>query len=115
MPPQDPTRRLVNELRTISLDLSGRMASIMAAMKLKPALFDRDKVLAVRDFAREGQLQRGGSAASPYCNSGPEQIAEELNVSIARIDGLTNKLRRGRFSRDALLLAGLSIRAACTE
>jgi len=115
MPPQDPTRRLVNELRTISLDLSGRMASIMAAMKLKPALFDRDKVLAVRDFAREGQLQRGGSVSSPYCNSGPEQIAEELNVSIARIDGLTNKLRRGRFSRDALLLAGLSIRAACTE
>jgi hypothetical protein len=53
--------------------------------------------------------------ATQYSNAGPQQIAEDLATSIARIDTLSNKLRRGRFARDALVLAGLSIRAACVE
>ena len=115
MPPQDPTRRLIAEYRGIALDLAGRMAGILAAMKLKPELFSRDKVLAVGDFAREGLLQRGGSAAAQYSNAPPAQIAEELSATISRIDNLTNKLSRGRFGRDALVLAGNSIRAAGLE
>lgn len=115
MPPQDPTRRLIAEFRALSLDLAGRMPAIRDAMKLKPDLFNRDKVLAVGDFAREGQLQRGGSAATPYSNAAPQQVADELTASISRIETLAGKLSRGRFGRDALVLAGLSVRAVSTE
>jgi Trp operon repressor len=115
MPPQDPTRRLINEYRTIALDLATRMADILLAMKAKPALFERARVIAVLDFAKEAQRQRGGSSSSQSTNSSPQQVSDELAASIARIDTLSNKLRRTRFSRDALVLAGISIRAACEE
>lgn len=112
---QDPTRRLIAEFRGLALDLAGRMPGIHVAMKLKPALFSRDKVLAVADFAQEGQRQRGGSASVPYSNAGPQQVADELAASISRIESLAGKLSRGRFGRDALVLAGLSVRAASLE
>jgi len=110
---QDPSRRLMNEYCALALDLAGRMSGIEAAMLQKSALFNREAVTAVRDFALEGARRRGGSVLRQECFSSPEQVADDLATSIARIDNLSNKLRRGRFSRDALLLAGLSIRAAC--
>jgi hypothetical protein len=110
---QDPSRRLMNEYCKIALDLAARMADIEAAMTKKAALFNREAVFAVRDFARQGALQRGGSVFSQVTSTSPEQVAEELATSISRIDALSNKLKRGRFARDPLLQAGLSIRAAC--
>ncbi len=115
MPIQDPSRRLMNEYRNLALDLAGRFSEIEHAMLLDPSLFNKETVAAVKDFAQEGQRQRGGSVMNQTSNSSPETIAEDFATSITRIDNLTNKLRRGRFSRDALLLAGLSIRAALTE
>jgi hypothetical protein len=105
----------MNEYRNLALDLAGRFGDIEHAMLLDASLFNRETVLAVRDFAQEGQRQRGGSVLRQDSNSSPEQIAEDFATSLSRIDALTNKLRRSRFSRDALLLAGLSIRAALTE
>jgi len=115
MPPQDPTRRLITEYRALALDLAGRLAGIAAAMKLKPDLFSGDKVIAVRDFAQEGQRQRGGSVAVQYSNSSPQQISEDLMTSISKIENLSNKLRRGRFGRDALVLAGLAVGASSLD
>jgi hypothetical protein len=115
MPIRDPSPRFMNEYRSLALDLAARMPSILDAMKKNGALFNRAKVTAVRDFAREGMLQRGGSVSSLSTNATPEQIADDLTATIARIDNLTNRLRRSRFGRDPLLEAGLSIRAACIE
>lgn len=115
MPVQDPSRRLMNEFRELALDLAARMSDIEEAMRKKAALFNKDMVIAVRDFANQGKLQRGGAVFSRSSGSSPETIAEELASSITRIDGLANKLRKGRFAHDALLVAGLSVRAAGTE
>jgi hypothetical protein len=115
MPPQDPTRRYIAEYRTIALDLASRMSDILAAMKKKPDLFNREKVIAARDFAMEGLRQRGGSTATQSSNAAPEQIADDLNLTLSRIESLSGKLARGRFGRDALVLAGNSIRAASLE
>jgi hypothetical protein len=112
---QDPTRRLMNEYRGLALDLAGRMSGIKEAMRLSSALFNRDTVAAVGDFAREGLLQRGGSVQTLSSNANPQQIADDLAVTIARIDGITNKVRKGRYSHDPLVLAGISLRAACAE
>ena len=112
---QDPSRRLMNEFRTIALDLAARMADIEAAALKNASLFNREVLLAVRDFAQQGKMARGGAVFTRVTNASSEQVAEELATSISRIDNLANKLRRGRFARDPLLLAGLSIRAAGTE
>lgn len=105
----------MNEIRDLALDLAERMADIEAAMKKSPALFHRDTVAAVRDFANQGKLQRGGAIFSRASNAPASQVAEELATSLSRIDNLSNKLRRGRFAHDALLVAGLSIRSATSE
>lgn len=112
---QDPSRRLMNEFRTIALDLAGRMSGIEAAMRLNSSLFNRDTVSAVRAFAKEGVLQRGGTVFSQVSNANPQQIADDLATSLSRVAALALKLRRGRFSRDSLLLAGLSIGAAASS
>jgi hypothetical protein len=103
----------MNEYRNIALDLAGRMADIDAAMTKKADLFNREAVTAVRDFAQQGRLSRGGAVFSRSSSLSPEQVADELAISISRIDNLSNKLRRGRFARDPLVVAGLSIHAAC--
>ena len=112
---QDPARRLMNEYRAIALDLGTRFADIEAAMKRVPALFDKAKVLAVKDFAKEALLQRGGASISQSTNANAQQIADDLATSLARIDNLTNKLRFGRFARDNLLQCGMAIRATSME
>lgn len=112
MPIQDPSRRLMNEYRAIALDLGVRFADIEAAMKRVPALFDKAKIAAVKDFAKEALLQRGGASFSQTTGANPQQVADDLATSLSRIDNLTNKLRFGRFARDNLLQCGLAIRAA---
>ncbi len=105
----------MNEYRTLALDLMGRFADIDRAIALTKGLFNRDMVAAVRDFAMEAQRQRGGSILQQSSSLSPQQLADDFTMSVSRIDNLTNKLRRGRFARDPLTLAGLSIRAALTE
>ena len=111
----DPSRRHMNEYRTIALDLAGRISGIETAMRLKPALFNRDQVIALRDFAQEAQRQRGGAVFAQDAGASPQQVADDLATSVARIDNLSNKLRRSRFSRDALVVAGTSVRCAGGE
>jgi hypothetical protein len=112
---QDPSRRMMSEYRTISLDLAARMAGIDVAMTESASLFNREVVAAVRDFAREGMLQRGGAVQCQTNNLRPAQVADDLAASIARIETLTGRLRRGHFARDALVLAGMAIRSACYD
>jgi hypothetical protein len=115
MPVQDPNLRLMKEYRSLGLDLASRWSVIENAARVKSSLFRHDTLLAVRDFAREAELQRGGSTASIVSTDAPEKVAEEFTVSLARIDTLTGKLQRGRFARDPMVLAGLSIRNAAAE
>jgi hypothetical protein len=115
MPPQDPNLRLMKEYRALALDLAARWSVIENAARLKSSLFRHDTLVAVRDFAHEAELQRGGNTASINSSDSPERVAEEFVISLARIDTLTGKLQRGRFARDPMVLAGLSIRSAAAE
>ncbi|MCK6481348.1 MAG: hypothetical protein HUU06_06625 [Planctomycetaceae bacterium] len=105
----DPDRRLMKEMLSIALDVRSRRSGIAAAQKEKPALFNHELVKGMMEFGEEGLRQRGGSVNEAPISSNSAQVAEEFTGLAARVDTLCAKLRRGRFSRNPLVVAGLAI------
>ncbi len=111
----DPHRRLMKEMMSLALDVKARMSGIEAAMKEKPSLFNRDIVKGMKEFGEEGLRQRGGGVTNATIGNSATQVAEDFETSCTRVDTLCAKLRRGHFSRNPLVIAGLAIREGAEE